>query len=119
MVCEKEEILLSECCSQALKIDILNLRIFLLCSKSNPGKTQVYKFRLFYLFFMYFFKNKYLFIMYLAAMTLSCGKWDLVSRPGMEPGPTVLEAWSLSYWTTREVLKYLLAGKFCIAMPVL
>ena len=52
-------------------------------------------------------------------MTLSCGKWDLVSHPGMEPGPTVLEAWSLSYWTTRDVLKYLLAGKFCIAMPVL
>ena len=52
-------------------------------------------------------------------MTLSCGKWDLVSHPGMEPGPTVLEAWSLSYWTTREVLKYLLAGKFCIAVPVL
>ena len=56
MVCEKEEILLSECCSQALKIDILNLRIFLLCSKSNPGKTQVYKFRLFYLLFLYFKK---------------------------------------------------------------
>ena len=40
-------------------------------------------------------------------MTLSCGKWDLVSRPGMEPWPTALEAWSLSYWATREVLKYL------------
>ena len=55
MVCEKEEILLSECCSQDLKIDILlNLRIFLLCFKSNPVKTQIYKFRLFYLLFMYF-----------------------------------------------------------------
>ena len=54
-----------------------------------------------------FLKNKYLFIIYFAAMTLSYGKWDLVSRPGMEPGPTALEAWSLSYWTTREVLKYL------------
>ena len=54
-----------------------------------------------------FLKNKYLFITYLAAMTLSCGKWDLVSRPGMEPWPTALEAWSLSYWATREVLKYL------------
>ena len=47
MVCEKEEILLSECCSQDLKIDILlNLRIFLLCFKSNPVKTQIYKLQL-------------------------------------------------------------------------
>ena len=52
-------------------------------------------------------------------MTLSCGKWDLVSHAGMEPGPTALEVWSLSYWTTREVLRYLLASTFCIAMPVL
>ena len=46
MVCEEEEILLSECCSQDLKTDILfTLGIFLLCSKSNPVKTQVCKFR--------------------------------------------------------------------------
>ena len=66
MVYEKEEILLSECCSQVLKIDILNLRIFLLCSKSNPVKTQIYKFRLFYLLFMYFLKiNTYLLCIWL------------------------------------------------------
>lgn len=41
MVYEKEEILLSECCSQVLKIDILNLRIFLLCSKSNTVKPSL------------------------------------------------------------------------------
>ena len=29
--------------------------------------------------------------------------WELVSRPGIEPGPPTLEAWSLSHWTTREV----------------
>ena len=46
MLCEKEEILLSEYCSQDLKIDILfTLGTFLLCSKSNPVKTQVCKFR--------------------------------------------------------------------------
>ena len=67
MVCEKEEILLSECCSQDLKVDILlNLGIFLLCSKSNPLKTQAYKFRLFYLLFMYFLRiNAYLLFIWL------------------------------------------------------
>ena len=29
--------------------------------------------------------------------TPSCGMWDLVSQPGIEPGPP------LSHWTTREV----------------
>ena len=35
--------------------------------------------------------------------TLSCGMWDLVSWPGIEPGPHALATWSLSHWTTREV----------------
>ena len=35
--------------------------------------------------------------------TLSCGTWDLVPWPGMEPGALVLGAQSLSHWTTREV----------------
>ena len=35
---------------------------------------------------------------------LSCGMWDLVSWPGIKPGPLALEAQSLSHWTTREVL---------------
>ena len=34
---------------------------------------------------------------------LHCGTWDLVPRPGIKPGPSVLGAWSLSHWTTREV----------------
>ena len=29
--------------------------------------------------------------------------WDLVPRPGIEPGPPALGAWSLTHWTTREV----------------
>ena len=29
---------------------------------------------------------------------------DLVPWPGMEPLPPALEVWSLSHWTTREVL---------------
>ena len=35
--------------------------------------------------------------------TLSCGMWDLVPWPEIEPGPPALGAWSLSHWTTREV----------------
>ena len=31
--------------------------------------------------------------------------WDLVSRPGIQPRPPALGAWSLSHGTTREVLQ--------------
>ena len=34
---------------------------------------------------------------------LSCGLWDLVPWPGLEPGPPALGARSLSHQTTREV----------------
>ena len=34
---------------------------------------------------------------------VSCGMWDLVPWPGIEPRPPALEAQSLSHWTTREV----------------
>ena len=37
--------------------------------------------------------------------TLSCGLWDLVPWPGIEPGTPALAAQCLSYWTTREVLE--------------
>ena len=33
----------------------------------------------------------------------SCCRWDLVPRPGMEPGPPALGVQSLSHWATREV----------------
>ena len=35
--------------------------------------------------------------------TLSCSIQDLVSQPGIKPGPPALGAWSLTHWTTREV----------------
>ena len=34
---------------------------------------------------------------------LSCGMWDLVPWPGIEPGLPALGASSLSHWTNREV----------------
>ena len=30
---------------------------------------------------------------------------DLVSQPRIEPGPPALGMWSLTHWTTREVLE--------------
>ena len=39
----------------------------------------------------------------MAGLSLSCGIWDLVPWPGMEPGPPTLGAWSLSLKTAREV----------------
>ena len=35
--------------------------------------------------------------------TVSCGMWDLVPWPGIEPGPPALGLWSLSHYTTREI----------------
>ena len=35
--------------------------------------------------------------------TLSCGMWDLVPRPRIEPGPPALGVQSLNHWATREV----------------
>ena len=35
--------------------------------------------------------------------TFSCGMWDLVPWPGIEPRAPALEALCLSLWTTREV----------------
>ena len=34
---------------------------------------------------------------------LSCGIWDLVPWPGVEPWSPALEPWSLSHWSTREI----------------
>ena len=47
-------------------------------------------------FFMYLF-------IYLAALGLSCGMWDQVPWPRIEPGPPTLVAQSLSPWSPREV----------------
>ena len=64
------------------------------------------------MFILLFFKN-----IYLAALGLSynmwalgCSIWDLVPWPGIEPGPSALEAQSLSHWTTREVSQGILKG---------
>ena len=47
----------------------------------------------------FFFKQ----LTYLAVLSFSCGRWDLIPWPGIEPGPPALGAQSLSHWTTREV----------------
>ena len=53
------------------------------------------------LFFL-FFKCSFVYLIYLSALGLSCGMWDLVPWPGIELGRPALGAWSLSHWTTRE-----------------
>ena len=54
---------------------------------------------------MYLPFNIYLlFVLFiLAALGLSCGMWDLVPQPGIEPRPPALGVQSLTHWTTREV----------------
>ena len=47
-----------------------------------------------------------------ACRIFSCGMWDLVSWPGIEPGPPALGAGSLSHWATREVPLPLISDQF-------
>ena len=47
---------------------------------------------------------QFLSFIYLATPGLCCGMWGLVSRPGMEPWPPALGAWSLSQWTSGKSL---------------
>ena len=51
--------------------------------------------------------------------SLSCGMWDLVSRPGVEPWHPALGAQSLSRWSTREVQEegYLEIKVWCAVCP--
>ena len=61
-----------------------------------------------FLFFKYLFiwlcwvLNVALRISHSSLWTLSCGMWDLVPWPGIEPGLPALGVWSLSLWATRE-----------------
>ena len=70
---------------------------------SHQGSLKQYSME-HYCFFKIFI---YLFI-HLTASSLSCGMWDLVPWPGIEPWPPALGAWNLSHWTTREVPTLLL-----------
>ena len=64
---------------------------------------------MFCMFLFWFFKYLFLFIQLAVSglsctmQTLGCGRWDLVSWPGTEPGPPALGAESHSHWTTKEV----------------
>ena len=70
-----------------------------------------------YFFFPWYFLilkfKKFLKFIYLAAAVLSCGMWDLVPWPGIEPGPRALGVQSLSHWTTREV-RHVCLRRLCI-----
>ena len=44
-------------------------------------------------FWLFWVFKKYVFI-YLSALGLSCGMWDLVPQPGIKPGPPALGVWS-------------------------
>ena len=54
----------------------------------------------------------FLIFIYLAALGLSYGMWDLVPQPGIKPRPPALRAWSLSHWTNRKSLRGNFKGNF-------
>ena len=99
---------------------------------SLPASNISFSRSSFFLFFVFCFALPFFFLIYLAALALSCGTrvccrmrdlccglwglflvaasrifscgmWDLVPWLGIEPGPPALGAWSLNHWTTREV----------------
>jgi len=39
--------------------------------------------------------------------SFSCGMWDSVPGPGVEPGSLALGLWSRSPWTSKQVPKYI------------
>ena len=56
-------------------------------------------------FQLWYFKILFLFIYFFRlyqVLVVAC-MWDLVSWPGIEPGPPALGARTLTHWTTREV----------------
>ena len=55
------------------------------------------------LFLLFLFSLPIIIIFKIFIYLASCGMWDFVSRPGMEPMPPALEAWNLNHWTTREI----------------
>ena len=73
------------------------------------GKGRQQRRRAFFLWVCGFFLPDYFLSVlntYLCLLDLSCGIWDLVPRPGIDPRPPALgtwRAWSLSHWMAREV----------------
>ena len=51
----------------------------------------------------FFFKYLFIRLLWWYMGCFSCGMWDLVPGPGIEPGHPALGACSLSHWITREV----------------
>ena len=60
-------------------------------------KIYIYIFICFYLFIWLHW------ILAIAHRIFSWGTWDLVPRPGIEPGPPALQVRSLSLWVPRQV----------------
>ena len=54
----------------------------------------------------------------MGSFTVAC-VWDPVPRPGIEPGPPALGAWSLSHWTTGgvPVIVYQSISPLIFALP--
>ena len=72
---------------------------------------------LFFLSDFFFFEKFYFF--YLALPVLSWSMWDLFPQPGIEPRPFTLGVWSLSHWTSREVLFIFFFPRFLVGSLML
>ena len=54
------------------------------------------------LIFIYLFRPRWVLVAAHEIFVAAC-VWDIVPRPGIEPGPPALGVRSLTHWTTREV----------------
>ena len=67
--------------------------------------------------FIYFYSFIWLHkVLVVACRIFSCGMWDQVPWPRIEPRPPVLGAQSPSHWTNMEVPYLYVLNKFCKAL---
>ena len=96
VVCLWDGLQIEELSSKAFEAGALNLcsracLVRRICLSASVGKS-------------YHVSRGFFFFLFNCDMqTFSRSMWNLVPWPGMEPGPPVLGARSLSHWTTREV----------------
>ena len=69
----------------------------------TKGKDKLQTRRRYWLRIFFLVKVFIVYLFILAGPGLSCGTWDLLPWPGMEPRPPALGAQSLIHWTSREV----------------
>ena len=96
--------------THALISSLWTWKMFMVVKTSSLASFKVQLSHLFLLFFLFL-------DLVISLHWILVAAWELLGlcslRPGIEPRPPVLGAWSLSHWTTREVPKPPPKDAFC------